>query len=246
MTFSRSNTIVLFDIDGTLTPPRQQASPEMLALLQQLKQSVAVGVVGGSDAIKQKEQLGESVHSDYDYVFAENGLVAYQNGTLVHQGSMVDFLGESRMQILINGILSELSQIELPFKRGTFVEFRTGMLNVSPVGRSVSQKERDAFYEYDKEHKVREKLITKLKTTFASWNLTFSIGGQVSFDIFPQGWDKTYCLQFVHQFTEIHFFGDKTYLGGNDYEIFADPRVVGHTVTSPEDTVRQIEELFSV
>ena len=27
-----------------------------------------------------------------------------------------------------------------------------------------------------------------------------------------QGWDKTYCLQFVEKdYDEIHFFGDKTY-----------------------------------
>ena len=27
-----------------------------------------------------------------------------------------------------------------------------------------------------------------------------------------QGWDKTYCLQFVEEeFSEIHFFGDKTF-----------------------------------
>lgn len=28
-----------------------------------------------------------------------------------------------------------------------------------------------------------------------------------------QGWDKTYCLQFLESdFDEIHFFGDKTFL----------------------------------
>jgi len=27
-----------------------------------------------------------------------------------------------------------------------------------------------------------------------------------------QGWDKTYCLQFVEkEYSEIHFFGDKTF-----------------------------------
>ena len=26
-----------------------------------------------------------------------------------------------------------------------------------------------------------------------------------------QGWDKTYCLRFVEEFDEVHFFGDKTY-----------------------------------
>lgn len=32
--------------------------------------------------------------------------------------------------------------------------------------------------------------------------------------------------------------------GGNDFEIFTHPRVKGHTVTSPEDTMRQCTELF--
>lgn len=29
--------------------------------------------------------------------------------------------------------------------------------------------------------------------------------------VFPQGWDKTYCLRYLEDFQEIHFFGDKTY-----------------------------------
>jgi hydroxymethylpyrimidine pyrophosphatase-like HAD family hydrolase len=38
-------------------------------------------------------------------------------------------------------------------------------------------------------------------------------GGQISFDIFPVGWDKTYALQHVQHegFKTIHFFGDKTF-----------------------------------
>lgn len=34
-------------------------------------------------------------------------------------------------------------------KRGTFVEFRKGMLNVSPIGRNCSQQEREEFEKYD-------------------------------------------------------------------------------------------------
>lgn len=33
--------------------------------------------------------------------------------------------------------------------------------------------------------------------------------------------------------------------GGNDHEIFTDPRTVGYTVAAPEDTRRICEELFS-
>jgi phosphomannomutase len=104
-----------------------------------------------------------------------------------------------------------------------------------------------------------------LQEKFKRLNLTFSIGGQISFDVFPHGWDKTYCLRHVEKddFEEIHFFGDKTskvrvelltrrifvlltisVQGGNDYEIFSDSRTVGHTVKSPADTMRICTELF--
>lgn len=39
----------------------------------------------------------------------------------------------------------------------------------------------------------------------------FSAGGQISFDVFPEGWDKRYCLGIVEKdsYQRIHFFGDK-------------------------------------
>ena len=47
--------------------------------------------------------------------------------------------------------------------------------------------------------------------------------------VFPNGWDKTFCLRYLDEYDEIHFFGDKTYKGGNDYEIYESKRTVGHT-----------------
>jgi len=211
-----------------------------------LKDRVVVGVVGGSDLVKQKEQVGEDVVKEYDYSFSENGLIAYKNGELIHTKSMTEHLGEEKLKEFINFVLGYLSTVDCPVKRGTFIEYRTGMLNISPVGRQCSQKERDDFEKFDHEAKVREKMVTVLEEKFGhSLGLKFSIGGQISFDVFPKGWDMTYCLQFVEkEFSEIHFFGDKTFKGGNDYEIFTDPRVKGHTVTSWQDTMRQCKELF--
>jgi phosphomannomutase len=54
----------------------------------------------------------------------------------------------------------------------------------------VSTAERNEFEEYDKIHGIRANLVTLLKSEFIDYNLTFSIGGQISFDIFPTGWDK--------------------------------------------------------
>jgi len=84
---------------------------------------------------------------------------------------------------------------------------------------------------------------------------SYAIGGKISFDIYPVGWDKTYCLRHLEaeaakpggiKYNTIHFFGDKTSQGGNDYELFTDPRTIGHTVKDPEDTAAQVKELFDI
>lgn len=246
----RASRICLFDVDGTLTQPRQKANKETLDfLLKKLKPVSHLAIVSGSDMKKVAEQLGgDEVLAKFDYVFPENGLVAYKNGKQFDKKSIIDHMGEASIQTFINYCLRHLSTITLPFKRGNFIEFRTGLINVSPVGRSCSQAERDAFEAYDREHKVREKLIEALKRDLPDIGLTYSIGGQISFDAFPQGFDKTYCLKYLDKefAKQIHFFGDKTFQGGNDYEIYNDNRTDGHAVTSPEHTVETLSKLFDV
>ncbi|KAL1830277.1 hypothetical protein DCAR_0209716 [Daucus carota subsp. sativus] len=244
MALMKTGVIALFDVDGTLTAPRKAVTLKMLQFMKELGKVVKIGVVGGSDLVKISEQLGQTVITDYNYVFAENGLVAYKDGKLIGTQSLKTFIGEENLKAIINFILHYIADLDIPIKRGTFIEFRSGMINVSPIGRNCSQEERDEFERYDKIHNIRSKLVSLLREKFAHLNLTYSIGGQISFDVFPQGWDKTYCLQYLDEFTEIHFFGDKTYKGGNDHEIYESERTHGHTVTSPEDTMKQCTSLF--
>ncbi|KAL5725472.1 phosphomannomutase [Ranunculus cassubicifolius] len=236
--------IALFDVDGTLTAPRKGATANMTQFMKNLRKVMTVGVVGGSDLSKISEQLGKTVIDDYDFVFSENGLMAHKDGKLIETQSLKSHLGEENLKEIINFTLHYIADLDIPIKRGTFIEFRNGMLNISPIGRNCSQEERDEFEKYDKVLNIRPKMVSVLREKFAHLNLTFSIGGQISFDVFPQGWDKTFCLRYLEDFQEIHFFGDKTYKGGNDFEIYESERTIGHTVTSPEDTVEQCTTLF--
>jgi phosphomannomutase len=158
----------------------------------------------------------------------------------------VEYLGEEKYKKLTNFMLHYIADLDLPLKRGTFMELRTGLINVSPIGRNCSQEERMEYEKFDIANDVRKKFVAALEKEFADYKMRFSIGGQISFDVFPVGWDKTYCLQHVakENFTEIHFFGDKTKEGQNDFEIYHDSRTVGHAVNSPDDTIRIIKELW--
>uniref|UniRef100_K3X5L5 Phosphomannomutase n=1 Tax=Globisporangium ultimum (strain ATCC 200006 / CBS 805.95 / DAOM BR144) TaxID=431595 RepID=K3X5L5_GLOUD len=204
-----ARVIALFDVDGTLTPARKTVSAEMTARLQQLRQQITIGVVGGSDLVKQKEQLGENVVNEFDYSFSENGLVAFHNGAKVGETSLKRHFTNEQLNRFVNYVLHYIADLDIPIKRGTFLEFRMGMINVSPIGRNCSQDERDEFEKYDAIH-------------------------------------NTYALRFLDpkDYDEIHFFGDKTHQGGNDYEIYTHERTIGHAVSSPEDTIRILNELF--
>lgn len=155
-------------------------------------------------------------------MFSENGLVAHKAGDLIHMQSLKAHLGEDKLKKLINFILHYIADLDIPIKRGTFIEFRNGMINVSPIGRNCSQEERDEFEQFDLKAGVRcvllddgddvcvlfvcqhvlvclgaahqakhgnthsKTMVAKLKEEFADYGLTYSIGGQISFDVFPK------------------------------------------------------------
>ena len=156
-------TILLFDVDGTLTEPRKRITHDMIDVLSDLKQkysNLEIGYVGGSNLCKQKEQLGEENFDLFDWRFSENGLEGYYCDKLIHTESFVRVMGETHYSKFINICLYVLSSLECPVKRGTFIEYRNGMLNISPIGRACSQQERDNF---DYNFKTKELVIFDYK-----------------------------------------------------------------------------------
>ena len=243
--------LILFDVDGTLTIPRKKIEKSMVECLEKLvcKEDIEIGFVGGSDLEKQKEQLTEDNFKYFTWMFSQNGLHSFYKQELFYEKNLIEFLGEDKYSMIINKILFCLSELNIPKKRGNFIELRTGLINVSPIGRSCSQLEREEFNEYDSKYKYREKLIEHIKTELGSIGdeFQFSIGGQISFDMFPKGWDKTFALQFVeNKYEKIYFFGDMVHEGGNDFEIYNDKRVHGCKVTQYKDTIRILEDLFQL
>ena len=238
--------LLLFDIDGTLTKPVNEIEQPMIDALKKASKYFDLGIVGGSDRAKQINQLGESVKI-FNFAFSENGTVAFdKNQQIFHKNSIAKYLGEEKLKRVVNFILHYIADLDIPVKRGTFIEYRNGLINASPIGRNCTQEERDEFDAYNKVHRIMPKMADAIRSKFSEEGLFISIGGQISMDIFPIGWDKRYCLQFIKDlYEDIHFFGDKCFPGGNDFEIANDPRVKNHDVIEgPSKTIQVIKELI--
>ncbi len=140
-TSNKNDILLLFDVDGTLTKARQLIKPEVDRCLDEVRLLATLGIVSGSDLTKISEQLGgkQKLEEKFLFVFAENGLVAFKEGKLLGCQNIVDHLGEEKIQKLINFSLRYLSGLKLPVKRGHFIDFRSGIINLCPVGRSCSQ-----------------------------------------------------------------------------------------------------------
>lgn len=234
--------LLLFDVDGTLTYPMKTITSDVVECLKQMKYAgYSLGIVGGSNITKIKQQLGDEIYL-FDHVFAENGTVTYSRETLINE-SITTYLNDDQYNNLVTEIIRELFSYPIPVRRGTFVELRNSCINVSPIGRNCSYDERTKFNEYDSTHHTRKRIIANLAPVLEKYNLVAVIGGMISFDVYPKGWDKTYCLKFLDCYETIHFFGDNTHLGGNDHSIYEDRRTVGHTVDNPEHLIDLLHNL---
>jgi phosphomannomutase len=164
----------------------------MIDFLTELKKDFVIGAVGGSDLPKLKEQLQNCKNNFnkafnlFNYVFTENGLVAFKDGEKFHEKRINEHLGEEKLKELVNFALHYIADLDIPIKRGTFIEYRTGLINMSPIGRNCSHSERLQFHEYNKEARVLEAFRNTMEEKFANkLGLKFAIGGQISFDCYP-------------------------------------------------------------
>merc|ERR1712087_748202 len=124
-----------------------------------LSKKITVGIVGGSDLPKQEEQLGEGIVKVFPYNFSQNGLVAYKDGELLEIQTISKFLGEDNVKRIVNWVMKYLADVDIPVKRGTFIEFRSGMFNISPIGRNCSRAERNDYEEFDLANNIRKNMV---------------------------------------------------------------------------------------
>ncbi len=254
--------ISLFDMDGTLTPPRKEITKEVIRSLKKLSQHCRIGIVSGSDydyILQQCEKMFEEGNVDPGRVdlLPCNGTKMYtwnissKSWDIVHSIDMINELSQEDYNYILQACLAEQLHIAmcypLPYT-GTFFHYRGSMLNWCPIGRLAKDSQRSAWISLDSDKNIREKIAKELEKSFDKKNIpvTVALGGSTSFDIYPVGWDKTYSLQH-YPGQKTFFVGDRCEETGNDWHIFTklNPEKCAWKTSGPKETIKIIDKIIS-
>ena len=204
----------LFDVDGTLTEPRQKIDKvfsKSFAAWEnwQIEKLNSVYLVTGSDRDKTVEQIGVSLWRHVDGVYQNCGNVFYQHGKLIKRSEW------KMSDELCLSITEQVEKSRWYGKADNNIEQRVGMLNISTIGRSASAVQRREYFNWDKANGERLDIVYELSQKYP--DLSFDIGGEISIDIYPKGKDKSQVLD--DMFGKSIFIGDRCEEGGNDHSI---------------------------
>ena len=225
----------MFDVDGTLTKPLKKMESGFTLRFLSWATDKKFYLVGGSDIEKIKSQIPWSVNHRCSGVFCCMGNEFWVNDEIKYKNEFNP----------PKALIEMLSSFQINTKSPTlgeapFFEYRTGMLNFTTIGRSVGVEQRNMYYEWDKKSKERSRIAKKVEQEFPE--LEAKVGGQISIDIQPKGYNKSQASKWVRENIDkdITFIGDKCTPSGNDYDIYKDVLDNGGTslsVTGPEQTI---------
>lgn len=264
--------IVLFDMDGTLTPPRQKMNMNMEIMLRKLQeQGFDIGIITGSDMNYIKQQCSNLfdlslTDTSKIHFLPCNGTKYYYNDEEKYSNNMKSYMGSKSWNKLLCFLISKQNEIanknsmHMPLS-GHFFDYRGSTLNWCPIGRNATPEDRKVWEFMDKNNFIRNPLLKEIReyvehninfvgdTVASNMLLTIKLGGDTSFDIFPKGWDKTYVLNqtdLLSDYEEIHFIGDRCKPNGNDYEIFIHPKTIGKETSSTEETIQILNKILGL
>jgi len=203
----------IFDVDGTLTPSRQEIDPDFEKYMIEFSNENDVYLVTGSNREKTIEQVGDTLFHTAKRVYNCSGSDVYEGDLNVYRDEWD--VPEDVEEFLMD----ELHHSKFPVRTGTHVEKRPGGINFSILGRGqgVVLEERDEYVKWDRTHHERKNLAIKIKNRFP--DLEVQVGGQTGLDISPLGRNKSQILRDFSKDDFIYFYGDMMNEGQNDFPL---------------------------
>ena len=229
---------LIFDVDGTLTPSRGKIHPDFAILFTKLTSGEEVYLVTGSDRKKTIEQITPEIYNSCKRVYNCSGSDVYEGDINVYRD---DWELPEKVERFLQ---DELDFSQFPIRNGNHIERRPGAVNFSILGRGKDPSEgRGEYVKWDKINSERRFIAMRIMNMFPDLNV--ALGGQTGIDIGPLGSDKSQILRDFSEDDELHFFGDRTENGGNDYSLAEGVKSRGgksYKVDTWKDTQKLLDE----
>lgn len=252
--------VFLFDLDGTLCASRKTPPSNVIEALQDANRVVEIGILTGSDLDFLQEQCDELFQAlpyhNKVYAMACNGTKAFEvehdlinpvRYNLIQQESIESHLGDDEfhdlMKFLVNMQADLVNNTRIPLT-GNFITCRGSTINWCPIGRGANDAQRAEFVAKDAQDGLRTTALVKLKEYVVTnkLNLVMNIAGDTSFDIYPEGWDKTYAMRFFPEH-DVYFWGDRMFPDGNDHTMHLLLGDRSFPVTDPDHTATSVKQV---
>ena len=230
----------IFDVDGTLTLSRKKIDSDFLSFFLEFASNYDVYLVTGSNREKTIEQITHEMYCACKRVYNCAGNDVYEQDTIFFRNDW-ELPNDAR-----SFLQDELDYSVFPIRTGTHIEKRPGCVNFSILGRGATFEERDVYKEWDRDRDERIDIATRFNDRFPE--LYAFVGGETGVDISSKGSDKGQIIRDFSEGDELHFFGDRMDVNGNDYPLAKEVEKLGgynHCVKDYNDTWRRLTEYLT-
>lgn len=244
-----SDTVVAFDLDGTLTESKMELDDEMISLITQLSDLYRIAIITGGTLRQIKTQVISKLPKEiYPLIklFPTNGSAycKYSNGDwFVEESDRFSTKDKRRIKNALEAAIVQIKWKNPERCWGEQLEDRGTQFTFSALGQEAPLEEKLKF---DPDRKKRIILVERLQELLPDLEIGF--GGTTSVDINKKGIDKAYGIRKMRDVLNISenhiiFVGDGLYPGGNDSAVLK-TNAQCYSVEDIEETKQFIRRLL--
>jgi phosphomannomutase len=251
-------SLIVFDMDGTLTPSKSIADREMVKLILRLLEKKKMAVIGGGKYSLFKEQLldrlprrDDRLRNLFLFPTTSNAFYRYAGSWKNVYQLKLSQKEKSHVRKALREVLDEIDYVAPKKVYGVVLEDRVTQMSFSPLGQEIvtklGPKGIRVKEEWKKQHNPLRLKIARLLAKKLPM-LEVRVGGLTTIDITRKGIDKAYGVRQIEKhlhipIREMVFIGDALYPGGNDAAA-KKTGVQTISVKGPGDTKKIIKKII--
>ncbi len=242
--------MLVFDMDGTLTPSRWEMEPDMVILFKELLKKYKVWIISGWDYIQFQIQILQFLWDDEKLL--KNLYICPTNWTKMYTYNDSDWqclysldFTESERKHIINVLENAIEKLWLKPEKTYWelVEDRKTQITYATLWQQAPRELKSA---YDPDFSKRKKIVNYIKTDLEGFDIF--VAWNTSIDITREWVDKAYWIEKLMEITwlnenEIIFVWDRIFPDWNDYSPLNKLWITTKKVFSLDDTKDFIREM---